>query len=251
MVVAASSSASAGLRLSVRRSGPISLVAVDGTLAQGSYSRLRDSLLMVVADEPVGLVVDTEHLWIAPPHLASVFDLVASRAALWPDIPVVVLAPPGSVSRAALMTLECRALLLRTSLADAVRAADAKRTRRRAVARLGRDVHAAATARRLVREATSRWGVPSLAPAAAVIVTELVENVMLHTNGDAHLRLSLRGGALSVAVGDGERSVPVPRLSAADAAQPGGMGLRIVASTATAWGHMPSFRGKVVWATVR
>lgn len=83
-------------------------------------------------------------------------------------------------------------------------------------------------------------------------MSELVGNAVEHAGTEIDVWVSMRGATVHLAVQD--RSTRPPLLRGSDPTRPGGvwapgMGLRIVAATATAWGALPSSDGKVVLAT--
>lgn len=101
------------------------------------------------------------------------------------------------------------------------------------------------------------WGVGQLAAEAGLIVSELTNNVVQHTDGEFDLVLLLRGALLHIQVIDSDRRVPVfpiigmgPRF-ALDAGEPEGFGLYLVRAIATDCGVAVRPRGKIVWATLR
>ncbi|MCU7728716.1 ATP-binding protein [Actinoplanes sp. KI2] len=81
-----------------------------------------------------------------------------------------------------------------------------------------------------------------------VVITELVANVVQHTDRGGHLNLTPGKGVVQVEVHDHSRSFP--QLQRSDPRRPGGRGLLLVAALAQAWGSRPTATGKVVWAWV-
>jgi anti-sigma regulatory factor (Ser/Thr protein kinase) len=79
-----------------------------------------------------------------------------------------------------------------------------------------------------------------------LVVTELVDNVVQHTDGGGELTVECDGDAVRVDVHDRSRSFP--RLQRPDLKRPGGRGLMLVAALAQTWGSRPTADGKVVWA---
>lgn len=106
----------------------------------------------------------------------------------------------------------------------------------------------------LSRHRTARlvlqWGQPQIAGDAALLVSELATNALLHGAVRGRLirvELTLTAAVLRVAVSDprGER-LPDPREPDAD--DPYGRGLLIVAQLADDWGVEPRTIGKTVYA---
>jgi anti-sigma regulatory factor (Ser/Thr protein kinase) len=111
--------------------------------------------------------------------------------------------------------------------------------------RLARDPSSAAEARRFVRSALADWGASNLDETAALLVTELVTNAILHTRSGPEVTARLDGHRLRVEVGDDDQSPPVRRYY--DPRATTGRGLVLVDELASAWGTEPAAGGKVVW----
>ena len=119
------------------------------------------------------------------------------------------------------------------------------RTRR---VEFGRDLTGPQRARRAV---TDLLGDGPLADDVRLVVSELVTNVLRHTDGGGVLRLrdSRPDGPVRIEVEDA--AAVIPAVPVGDPAGPGGQGLRIVAGAAHRWGVRRTWRGKVVWAELR
>jgi anti-sigma regulatory factor (Ser/Thr protein kinase) len=100
---------------------------------------------------------------------------------------------------------------------------------------------------REAREAVWALGLPRvISEAAALVVSELIANAILHGGGPRLVSICYGDGAVRVEVAD---SSPVaPEIGAVSAM--GGRGLRIVSALASKWGSDLSPRGKVVWAEI-
>jgi len=85
-----------------------------------------------------------------------------------------------------------------------------------------------------------------LADAVKLTASELVSNVVLHTDGGGLLRawIPSLGAPVRLEVGDQMDRMPLLQSRAG----PGGKGLAIVDSVSDAWGVVPVDGGKVVWA---
>jgi hypothetical protein len=106
----------------------------------------------------------------------------------------------------------------------------------------------AAEARRFVLAALADWGEPSLDEVAALLVTELVTNAILHTHSSPQVTARLAGGRLRVEVADDSPTPPVRHRYRPRAAT--GRGMILVGALASAWGSEPTGTGKVVWFEV-
>ena len=102
-------------------------------------------------------------------------------------------------------------------------------------------------ARHVAVELMRAWRVPQDTDDAALLVTELVANVVDHAQGAASLTLELTvsDGWLRIAVVDGCAVHPVVR--ALDRDQPRGRGLLLLQAIADRWGAEDHRGGKRVW----
>ncbi|MFI7498318.1 SpoIIE family protein phosphatase [Streptomyces sp. NPDC049687] len=109
---------------------------------------------------------------------------------------------------------------------------------------------AARHARRFTRRSLRSWDMPEDAmDTALLVVSELVTNALVHTDGPVRLDLTLIGHRLRVAVTDASPRTPVkPTQLGWDAT--GGRGILLVEAVSAAWGTLPVSGGKQVWAEV-
>jgi anti-sigma regulatory factor (Ser/Thr protein kinase) len=105
-------------------------------------------------------------------------------------------------------------------------------------------------ARNVVTDACLRWDLPHVVGTAALIITELVSNVVDHAHTVMTIEVAHRDSHLYLAVDDGASTPPVPNDLAGDARVLRGRGLMVVAAVATKWGYEQNDNGKTVWATV-
>jgi hypothetical protein len=104
-----------------------------------------------------------------------------------------------------------------------------------------------ADARRFVVETLTAWEHADLVDDAAVIVTELATNAVIHARTDFTVTISrLPGGAIRVAVRDASRMPPRPRRPRP--LENSGRGLGLVEAIAAGWGADLLADGKIVWA---
>lgn len=102
-------------------------------------------------------------------------------------------------------------------------------------------------ARHLAVELLRCWGAPHDPDDAALLVTELVTNVVDHVGPDGllTLELELAEGWLRISVADGSAVRPVVR--ELDSDNPRGRGLRLVQAISARWGAEDHRGGKRVW----
>ncbi|MET8164317.1 SpoIIE family protein phosphatase [Streptomyces sp. NPDC005329] len=107
---------------------------------------------------------------------------------------------------------------------------------------------AARQARRFTRRTLRAWGVPAEAmDTALLVVSELVTNALVHTDGRVRLDLVLIDRRLRVAVTDASPRTPVKPTSLGWEAT-GGRGILLVEAMSDAWGTVPVSGGKQVWS---
>ena len=102
-------------------------------------------------------------------------------------------------------------------------------------------------ARHLVLDLLGAWKAPHDAGDAALLVTELVANVVDHVAGEASftLELSMSEDWLRISVADGSALRPVVREFEVAAAR--GRGMQLVEGIADRWGVEDHTDGKRVW----
>jgi anti-sigma regulatory factor (Ser/Thr protein kinase) len=106
-------------------------------------------------------------------------------------------------------------------------------------------------ARHLLLEVLRAWDVPQDCDDAALLVTELVANVIDHAREEASLSLEaeVSDGWLRISVADGSSIRPVVRELSHE--QPRGRGLLLVKAIADRWGSEDHRGGKRVWFELR
>ncbi|MCC3767622.1 ATP-binding protein [Streptomyces sp. UNOC14_S4] len=108
-----------------------------------------------------------------------------------------------------------------------------------------------ADARRFSRALLTEWGLEELVDDAALLLSELVTNAVVHvpdTAGDIELALTRAHGHLVVQVTD--TGGHLPRCGQAGPDSENGRGMWLVEQIAALWGHHPSVKGKTVWFTL-
>ena len=109
-----------------------------------------------------------------------------------------------------------------------------------------RDVQAPRHARRFVSATLHRWSRADLVDDAAVVVSELATNAIIH--GGSNLTVGVRciGSRVIVTAHDTSATLPYVRVPDTDASS--GRGMQLVSGLSVDWGAEPLRNGKVVWA---
>ncbi|MFF4835819.1 SpoIIE family protein phosphatase [Streptomyces sp. NPDC001315] len=105
-------------------------------------------------------------------------------------------------------------------------------------------------ARRFTRRTMRAWGVPERnLDTVQLVVSELVTNALVHTDGQVRLDLTLVNHRLRVAVFDASPRTPAKPTSIGWEAT-GGRGILLVEAVSDAWGTVPVSGGKQVWSEI-
>ena len=102
--------------------------------------------------------------------------------------------------------------------------------------------------RQLTREQLAASCPDEAIEVAALLVTELVSNAMLHARTDIVLMVDVTPGRVILRVRDGSDATPVQQGYGVDAAT--GRGIALVEQLASAWGVDRSDEGKEVWCQI-
>ncbi|MEU6307570.1 SpoIIE family protein phosphatase [Streptomyces chartreusis] len=104
-------------------------------------------------------------------------------------------------------------------------------------------------ARRFTARTLRRWNVQAAADAVLLVVSELVTNALVHTQGSVRLDLVLRGNRVRVSVSDSSPRAPAKPVIV-DWESTGGRGLLLVEAVSDASGTVPVAGGKQVWSEI-
>ncbi|MCG8923027.1 ATP-binding protein [Lentzea sp. CC55] len=239
------------LRCSAEEREGCAVIRPEGVLGHSTYGVLRDFMLKCAVEQPRALVVDLSAVKIATNSVLNVFTTVWLRISDWPALPVLV------ATGAAYVDLFRRAPARRYvgvfgEVGEALANVDRPQPRRRAHRNLPHDLGSPRAARRFVARTCAGWELPDrLTQDAVHVASELVQNTVEHTGSEARLRLELRRGRLTVAVGDDDLA-PAVLVDPASDARNAGRGVHIVAQLAKTWGCVVDAAGgrKTVWAVL-
>lgn len=239
-----------GLRVEPQYRAESTVVRLTGALTLASYRELRDSVLKLATDASESVIADIRCLDVGDGSLMGVFAVIAGRIGEWPRLPFAVVTdrPDHLVHLAQLAVSRADQVVpVHAGVPAAERARD-RRPRRRARQLLVPSPDASATARAFISRMCRQWTVTGDVDDVLLVATELVENVIVHTDSNPRLRLELCPDAFTVSVADDDARRPVLR----ERPKEGGLGLRMVAQTAHTWGCSQSWSGgKVVWAVLK
>ncbi|MGW2337048.1 SpoIIE family protein phosphatase [Streptomyces sp. NPDC001685] len=104
-------------------------------------------------------------------------------------------------------------------------------------------------ARRFTARILRRWHVEDAADAVLLVVSELVTNALVHTQGSVRLDLVLRGDRVRVCVSDSSPRAPAKPVIV-DWESTGGRGLLLVEAVSESSGSFPVAGGKQVWSEI-
>jgi len=235
-------------RVRTRVVGAVVVVEVAGQLSD-VVADLDLAIELALADGPRGVVCDlTGILEDARPGTINVLARAGRHVRDWPAIPVAVTCPNPWVRTALSVHPVGRNLIVTPSMTGAVSAVLATPTP--AVERLRLAPHPTTprAARNFVTRTLLDWGLVSVIPCAALVVSELVTNSTMYADTDIDLSVAWHLGALRLTVRDRSPDLPHQRPAAQDLH---GRGLAIVTGVSRAFGVLPTTEGgKVVWAVL-
>jgi hypothetical protein len=217
---------------------PVSVLTLAGPLERRSGAGACQAAIDALSDSPGGLVVDLRGMEVGPGAGEALLPL-AKAVRAWPDRVIALCNRPVTLRPPAVSIFASRELAsgyVRDFVPPPQRSQQ-----------LDRAPAASREARALVTRACSEWHHDELLPSAQLVITELVNNAVLHTSAHFLVYVTLTDTGLHLAVRDTSRSVP--RMRAPEQVGPdGGQGLTLVNAFASAWGATLVPDGKVVWA---
>ncbi|WP_374206379.1 SpoIIE family protein phosphatase [Streptomyces sp. WAC04114] len=104
-------------------------------------------------------------------------------------------------------------------------------------------------ARRFSARTLRSWGIAAEADTVLLVVSELVTNALVHTQGAVRVELTLAADRLRVTVNDSSPRAPAKPV-VVDWESTGGRGLFLVEAMSAAWGSVPVGGGKQVWSEI-
>lgn len=222
-----------------------------GTLDGTTYRDVRDAVVKAAIDEPRVLVLDVTDLRAPSPSAWSAFTSARWLVARWPHVPMGLVCAHAAGRRTLRRNGVGRYLPIygsRGSAAAALTVDRERAVRQRARQRWPAHRSSLPAARRFVADVLHDWGVDGLIPAASVVATVLVDNVLTHTDSEPDVRLEADGDKVTVAVADGSAALAeMPEHAEALGVL---TDLMMVSSLCAAWGNSPTADGKVVWAVL-
>lgn len=227
------------------RSGHL-LINMSGVLDATTYRTARDSIVKAALDEPTSVIVEVSSLNVPLVSAWTVFTSARWLVSQWPDVPVRLVA--ADPARCELLRRQglTRYVEVYGTVAEAIAVPMSAHPRRRARMSLTGSAASVQRAQEFVATSLTHWQCEEMIPAATVVVTELVDNVLRHTDSPPRVRLESYRDTVTVAVEDDSTD----RAGLREATSMLTNGLRIVAAVSRVWGNAPTQTGKVVWAVL-
>ena len=229
------------------------VVTVAGPLALRTIPQLNGTLGQALVHRGC-VLVDAAGLRLEWEPGVDVFATVLGYAGGWPGARMVLFGANGELAAALQRSQITQAVPLAADLQAASRRVNQRPSRVRRHRDLPAEPTAPGAARALVRRACVDWEIPvETENAAALVVSELAFNAVVHADTPIRVIVELTDEALSVRVRDLRPDLP-PRLAprGADlAASPdgtGSLGLRVVSALTRSWGVAEQPDAKTVWA---
>jgi anti-anti-sigma factor len=239
------------LTVSASAVADFSVLTVHGVLDTTTYQLLRDIIIKAALEVPAAVVIDITDLDVPASSALAVFTSARWHVGRWPEVPILLVCAHRAGRDAITRNGVSRYVPVYAAVGLATAALDADipaRRRRRARARLPADVSSLRQSRELVNDWLTAWSRDDLIPAAKVVVTEFVENVLQHTDSAPEVRLETDGSDVTVAVQDCSHRPPALNEFSTVRHIPSGLGL--VAALCRMWGNAPTSTGKTVWAVI-
>ncbi len=230
------------VRHRVDRGSEHPLVRLTGVLDAGSAGTVRSALLHVLAEQPEAVLVDVGGLALPSPEAVVVLRDLRAETADWPAAHLALCDTRGAAAWPDVGWPVWPSA--QEAFAEFGRADHDHRLSLDQEPALG----AARRARELITEACARWDCPDLAGPACIVVTELVNNVVVHARTPMVVLVAAHGSGISVAVRDHSTHVPTFTGSPVPATAYGGRGMLLIDSVSSRWGSLRLDDGKVVWA---
>jgi anti-sigma regulatory factor (Ser/Thr protein kinase) len=218
----------------------VAVLKVSGVLDLVTSDALGHAVARCLCAQPEAVLIDVHEMDVADPlGLGVLRSLVTAE---WPEIPVVLCGFPAAGVQ---VVAGIPGITTQESCAEALERTTAEPLAVRVRARLRPVPDACRQARQFVTQACTAWQRRDIVSTAALVVTELVANVVRHAHTTMEVTLGLRDDELCLAVRDGNRSLPRP--AQPGLAQAGGRGLHLVRELTDSWGVLPVVDGKVIW----
>jgi hypothetical protein len=227
------------------------VLTVDGVLDGSTYLPLRDTIIKSALDEPRAVIIDVTELAVPTPSAWAVFTSARWHVGRWPDVPVMLVCAHQAGRWAITRNGVARYVPVYPTIGSTLHALSevGRRFRRRARAELPAADCSVKRSRDLVADYLTDWSRAELIPAAKMVVSVLVENVLAHTDSSPTVRLESDGKTVTVAVSD-TCTVPAARREKSAAGGDSVSGLAILAAMCRVWGNAPTPSGKTVWAVI-
>ena len=223
---------------------PVAVVRVGGTIQRGQSARLCQRIVEVVGTQSDGVVLDLAELTPAPQAPSEALAALPGLLRAFAGRTVAICGRPSWLRPPRLPGFRDQAEATRYVLA----APESPRLE----LSFDRVLEASAAARQLVTDACEEWDLPpALTGPAQLVVTELVNNAILHAGTNLSLTVTRLTDSMHIAVHDGSTVLPAVRRPSSGPLPSAGRGLTLIEAFASAWGATALADGKIVWAELK
>jgi len=232
--------------------GSMVLLSPAGILDSASYLMVRTALVKAAVEEPTAVLIDVDELIVPAASAWSVLTSAQWMVSAWPAVPICGVTTRPTVHATLVANRIIRWVPFFHSREAAVAAVATGNIthcyRLCALRQLPRHAASQAVAREFIHEFLLTWSHPEYLHAAEAVASELIRNVLAHTQSAPRIRLELDGDRLIIAVADESPKPAVRQEPAGGTLRFSGLG--VVSTLSRVWGCHPTGTGKVVWAVI-
>jgi anti-sigma regulatory factor (Ser/Thr protein kinase) len=230
------------------------VVALSGPLSLRTVPEISGGLGKVLVDRGC-VLVDLSGLRLEWEPGVTVFGTVLGYAGGWPGARMVVFGADGELATALARSRVTQAVPLVADLLEALQRVQRRPDRVRRFRDLPPESGAPGAARAMVHQACLDWEIPlETENAAALVVSELATNAVVHAETPLRAGVELSGEVLWIHVRDLRPDLPLRlfarsrKLVVSPGRVPRHFGLHVVSALAANWGVTEQPDAKTVWA---
>ena len=230
------------------------VVALSGPLSLRTVPEISGGLGKALVNRGC-VLVDLSGLRLDWEPGVTVFGTVLGYAGGWPGARMVLFGADGELATALARSRVTQAVPLVADLPEALQRVQGRPERVRRLRDLSPESGAPHAARAMVHQACVDWEIPvETENAAALVVSELATNAVVHAETPLRAGVELSGEVLSISVRDLRPNLPLRlfarsrKLVGSPDRVPRHFGLHVVSALARNWGVTEQPDAKTVWA---